>query len=100
MHAGQADDADQLPTHRDNLTLPYMALCFQELATSLKSSPGKLHALKCDITKENEVQAAFKWIKTNLGGADILINNAGAAYSSKLISTYSDSQYHQQQQPP
>ncbi|PNF16595.1 Dehydrogenase/reductase SDR family member 11 [Cryptotermes secundus] len=57
----------------------------EELAASLKSAPGKLHALKCDVTKESEVQAAFKWIKTNLGGVDILINNAGAAYNSKLI---------------
>jgi NADP+-dependent farnesol dehydrogenase len=64
-----------------------MALCFQELVASLKSAPGRLHALKCDVTKENEVQEAFKWIKTNLGGVDILVNNAGAAYSSKLIST-------------
>jgi NADP-dependent 3-hydroxy acid dehydrogenase YdfG len=60
----------------------------QELAQSLKSSPGKLHALKCDITKEAEVQSAFKWIKTNLGGVDILVNNAGVAKSSDLISTY------------
>jgi NAD(P)-dependent dehydrogenase (short-subunit alcohol dehydrogenase family) len=79
----------------NELALPHLALCFQELAASLKSLPGKLHALKCDVTKENEVQAAFKWIKTNLGGVDILINNAGAAYSSKLISTYTDYHYHQ-----
>jgi NADP+-dependent farnesol dehydrogenase len=71
-----------------------VALCCQELAASVKSAPGKLHALKCDVTKENEVQAAFKWVKTNLGGVDILINNAGGAYSSKLTSTYDDYHYH------
>jgi NADP+-dependent farnesol dehydrogenase len=60
-------------------------LGFQELAEFLKSAPGKLYALKCDITKEAEVQEAFKWIKTNLGGVDILINNAGVASNSKLI---------------
>lgn len=75
-----------------------MSLCFQELAASLQSAPGKLHALKCDVTNETDVQAAFKWIKTNLGGVDILINNAGAAYSSKLISTFSDDYYHHQPQ--
>jgi NADP+-dependent farnesol dehydrogenase len=63
--------------------------CFQELATSLTSAPGKLYALKCDITKESDVQAAFKWVKDNLGGVDILINNAGVAKNSKLTSTHS-----------
>ncbi|KDR14275.1 farnesol dehydrogenase-like isoform X2 [Zootermopsis nevadensis] len=58
----------------------------EELAESLKSAPGKLYALKCDVTKESEVQAAFEWIKTKLGGVDILINNAGTASNSKLIS--------------
>ncbi|XP_069685859.1 uncharacterized protein [Periplaneta americana] len=57
----------------------------QELADSLKSQPGKLYPLKCDITKETEVQEAFKWVKSNLGGVDILINNAGVASSSNLI---------------
>jgi NAD(P)-dependent dehydrogenase (short-subunit alcohol dehydrogenase family) len=60
----------------------------------VKRAPGKLHALKCDVTKENEVQEAFKWVKTNLGGVDILINNAGGGYSSKLISTYEYIDYH------
>ncbi|XP_069683490.1 dehydrogenase/reductase SDR family member 11-like [Periplaneta americana] len=54
------------------------------LANNLKSQPGKLYPLKCDITKETEVQEAFKWIKSNLGGVDILINNAGVAKNSKL----------------
>ncbi|XP_069683489.1 dehydrogenase/reductase SDR family member 11-like [Periplaneta americana] len=56
----------------------------EELAESLKSQPGKLYPLKCDITKETEVQEAFKWVKSNLGGVDILINNAGVGKESKL----------------
>jgi NADP+-dependent farnesol dehydrogenase len=60
-------------------------IVFQELSKSLKSAKGKLYALKCDITKESDVQAAFKWVKDNLGGVDILINNAAVAYNSSLI---------------
>ncbi|KAJ9585017.1 hypothetical protein L9F63_020627, partial [Diploptera punctata] len=56
-----------------------------ELATKLKSEKGKLHPLKCDVSLENDVREAFEWIKTNLGGVDILINNAGVAKYSNLI---------------
>jgi NADP+-dependent farnesol dehydrogenase len=57
------------------------------LEKSLKSEKGKLYALKCDVSKESEVTEAFKWIKSNLGGVDILINNAGVATFSPLIGT-------------
>lgn len=36
-----------------------------------------LHALQADVTKEEEVLKAFKWIKDNLGPIHILINCAG-----------------------
>ncbi|XP_069683502.1 farnesol dehydrogenase-like [Periplaneta americana] len=56
----------------------------QELEKSLKSAPGKLYPIKCDVTKEEEVKEAFKWVKDNLGGTDILINNAGVASINTL----------------
>jgi NAD(P)-dependent dehydrogenase (short-subunit alcohol dehydrogenase family) len=60
-------------------------LLFQELSGTLKTAPGKLHAVKCDVTKEADVKEAFKWIKSNLGGVDILVNNAGGDSSNTLI---------------
>jgi len=57
----------------------------QELSTTLKTEPGKLYPIKCDITKETDVKDAFKWVKSNLGGVDILINNAGCDSSNTLI---------------
>jgi NAD(P)-dependent dehydrogenase (short-subunit alcohol dehydrogenase family) len=61
----------------------------QTLEKSLESATGKLYPLKCDISKESEVAEAFKWIKTNLGGVDILINNAGVASYNTLTGIYS-----------
>ncbi|XP_069685857.1 farnesol dehydrogenase-like [Periplaneta americana] len=49
----------------------------EELSKSLASAKGKLYAVKCDVTKESEVKEAFKWVKSNLGVVDVLINNAG-----------------------
>jgi NADP+-dependent farnesol dehydrogenase len=54
------------------------------LANSIKTATGKLYPLKCDVSKESEVTEAFKWIKTNLGGVDILINNAGVGSYNSL----------------
>nr|CAD7266288.1 unnamed protein product [Timema shepardi] len=56
----------------------------EKLAASLKRAPGKLYAVKADIAKEEDIIAAFDWIKKNLGGVDILINNAGLGTSETL----------------
>jgi NAD(P)-dependent dehydrogenase (short-subunit alcohol dehydrogenase family) len=65
-----------------------MAALFQELSKSLKSAKGKLYAVKCDVRKESDVQAAFKWVKANLGGVDILVNNAAVAKDVSLSIKY------------
>ncbi|PSN36226.1 hypothetical protein C0J52_22805, partial [Blattella germanica] len=55
------------------------------LSKSLKSEKGELHPLKCDITKDDEIKKAFAWVKSNLGGVDILVNNAAVAIDAPLI---------------
>ncbi|XP_047108708.1 dehydrogenase/reductase SDR family member 11-like [Schistocerca piceifrons] len=55
-------------------------------ALALKDAPGKLHAIQGDVANENSVVAAFKWIKENLSGVDILINNAGLITEADLTS--------------
>ena len=57
----------------------------QELSKSLQSETGKLYPVKCDVTKNSDIETAFKWVKDNLGGVDILVNNAGVAVRSPLI---------------
>jgi len=54
------------------------------LSKSLESATGKLYAIKCDIGNESDVLAAFRWVKDNLEGVDILINNAAAATDTSL----------------
>ena len=62
-----------------------MVTVSQELSKSLQSATGKLYAVKCDVSKDSDIETAFKWIKDNLGGVDILVNNAAAAPNNHLI---------------
>lgn len=48
-------------------------------------APGKLHAFKCDVAREEDVVAAFEWVTSEFGGVDILINNAGVRGLMRLV---------------
>ncbi|XP_011051250.1 PREDICTED: dehydrogenase/reductase SDR family member 11 isoform X1 [Acromyrmex echinatior] len=57
----------------------------KEIADCLKDSSDKLHAVECDVTKEESVTVAFAWIKNNLGPISVLVNSAGIIKESSLI---------------
>lgn len=45
----------------------------------LKEGNGclKINSMMCDVTKDESVEAAFRWVEDKFGGVEILINNAG-----------------------
>ncbi|SPP80246.1 farnesol dehydrogenase-like [Drosophila guanche] len=50
----------------------------QELKASLpKDQQSRFHARKCDVSVEQQVVDTFAWVDQTLGGADVLVNNAG-----------------------
>lgn len=56
------------------------------LAASLnQSGPGKMHAVQCDLTKEDELLNVFKFIKDNFGTMHVCVNNAGLAYEDTTL---------------
>ncbi|CAB3376393.1 Hypothetical predicted protein [Cloeon dipterum] len=58
----------------------------QALVDELKteSSKGELHAIKGDVTCEEDIKRIVQWVREKFGGFDVLVNNAGGAVFSKL----------------
>ncbi|XP_016936849.2 farnesol dehydrogenase [Drosophila suzukii] len=45
----------------------------------------RFHQHSCDVSQESQVDSAFEWIERELGGVDVLINNAGIVLGGQLI---------------
>ncbi|KAG5867837.1 hypothetical protein JTB14_002163 [Gonioctena quinquepunctata] len=56
----------------------------EELSLKLANSKGKLYALRVDLSNEEDILNAFKWIQENVGPIHILVNNAGLAQPTTL----------------
>ncbi|XP_054269804.1 dehydrogenase/reductase SDR family member 11-like [Macrosteles quadrilineatus] len=64
----------------------------QEMADSLvdAGAAGKFIPRKCDLALESELVAAYAWVDSTLGGADVIVNNAGLADNSPLLEASTD----------
>lgn len=50
---------------------------------------GIIHALKCNVTVEADVRAAFDWTRAHCpAGVDLFVNNAGMMTAGFLTGTY------------
>lgn len=48
------------------------------------TSTGLIVSRQCDVSKVQDVAAAFKWVEENYGGVDVLVNNAGTVYEGHI----------------
>lgn len=62
----------------------------KELAVSIKTEcNGKVYPMACDVRQEEEIIKVFKWAEEELGGVDVMINNAGVIVNEPIIGKYS-----------
>ncbi|XP_065157436.1 farnesol dehydrogenase-like [Atheta coriaria] len=54
-------------------------------AKKLATCKGKLYAMKCDMTKEEDIINVFQWTTKNVSLVHILVNNAGGNPGTTLI---------------
>ncbi len=45
------------------------------------------HALRCDVTREQDLEAAAAWLREHWGGVDVVVNNAGVAQVGSIGDT-------------
>ncbi|CAB3376389.1 Hypothetical predicted protein [Cloeon dipterum] len=58
----------------------------KELAAELRKegAKGEIFPVQGDVTNESDIKRVMQWTKEKLGGADVLVNNAGVAPSCVL----------------
>lgn len=58
-----------------------------ETLAALRSGGAEAHALHCDVTREEDLQAAAAWLEQSWGGVDVVVNNAGVAAGGGIVET-------------
>lgn len=63
-----------------------VARCADALA-AIREHSQQSHALACDVTREDALQAAADWLQREWGGVDVVVNNAGVAQMGGIADT-------------
>ncbi|XP_055845279.1 farnesol dehydrogenase-like [Episyrphus balteatus] len=75
--------------HREGMIVVALARRENRLEDIRNSLPeeerSRFHVKCCDVTDEEQVKAAFGFVESELGGVDVLVNNAGTAKPTELV---------------
>ena len=58
-----------------------------EVVNSIRQMGGKAIAVKCDVSKREEVENLFSATVDAFSKVDVLVNNAGVAFGGSLLET-------------
>lgn len=56
-----------------------------ETVALLRKRGVTAHGLRCDVTKEADLEAAAEWLEREWGGVDVVVNNAGVAVGGGIV---------------
>ena len=57
----------------------------EAMAKELGTTPGTIHAFKCDVTDRESIKTAFAWIEEKFKVIHILVNNAGIGKRIRIL---------------
>ena len=57
----------------------------QAIGAELAGSSGKLIAIKCDVSKEEDILSLFERVRAELGTVDVCVNNAGMSTPVSIL---------------
>lgn len=57
----------------------------EQLKKDIQKEGQNIYLIQADVSKSNEVEKMFSWIKENIGHLDCLINNSGACKDGLMI---------------
>ncbi|MBI5529591.1 MAG: SDR family oxidoreductase [Deltaproteobacteria bacterium] len=61
-----------------------------EAAAKLRATGATAHARRMDVTRKEDADEMAKWVIDELGGLDVLVNNAGVGFLAELAETRLD----------
>jgi len=56
-------------------------------AEELRALGAEVHTRQVDVAKREQVEECARWVENELGGLDVLVNNAGIGYSGEIAET-------------
>jgi NAD(P)-dependent dehydrogenase (short-subunit alcohol dehydrogenase family) len=59
----------------------------EDARRALAASARQAHFLHCDVTNEQDLQAAADWLRSHWGGVDLVVNNAGVSQAGSIVDT-------------
>jgi NAD(P)-dependent dehydrogenase (short-subunit alcohol dehydrogenase family) len=65
----------------------------EETATRIEQAGGQAHAVRCDVTRSADVEAAVRAAVERFGGLDIAFNNAGIEQPVKPLHAIGDDEW-------